>query len=84
MNSKVSFRGCHLRQSPYFTAFPNQQRLVFKIVRCEKSSVSSNSSSSSAPPPTDDKFGFGQVRQYWEEKRPKFNDIDVSKFMKLH
>lgn len=76
MNSKVSFRGCHLRQSPYFTALPHQRSLVFKIVCCGKSTVSSNSSSSSSP--TDDKYGFGQVRQYWEEKRPKLNGIDVN------
>ncbi|XP_073273567.1 uncharacterized protein [Primulina huaijiensis] len=75
VNSKVSFRGCPLRQSPYFTALPHQQRIVFKMFCCEKSAVSSNSPSSF---PTDDKFGFRQVRQYWEEKRPKLNDIDVN------
>ncbi|XP_073145489.1 uncharacterized protein [Henckelia pumila] len=80
INSKVSspFRGCHLRQSPYFTALPHQQRLVFKIFCCEKNLVSSNSPSSSSPPSTDDKFGVRQVRQYWEEKRLKLNGFDVN------
>ncbi|KZV22729.1 hypothetical protein F511_05361 [Dorcoceras hygrometricum] len=83
MNSKVSFRGCHLRQSPYFTALPNQkQRTVFRIVCCGKGAVSSNSPPPPAPPPpptpTDDKFGFRQVRQYLEDKRPKLNDVDFN------